>query len=332
MENQPAKPKGFLRRVIRAGLVLLLIYVVLSVILAFPFAQVLFNPPAVPGGLPSLTMSGAEKIPAVWAAQESVQVDVLNILSSAGPKPINLSAWWVFRDSSRGKPTVIFVAGNGGLNPFSYEDEVKLLTGLGYNCLLLDQRGYGRSAGEMLTYGWYERGDFDAVLDTLVNRYGIDRNRIGLWGFSMGASNAASIAAAHPEIKAVMLFAPWSDPIPMAVHYVHKSFLIPPFLLYLPVRLGVEVGLWRSKAEIIDPAEEAKKVHCPAIVIHGDADDIVPPELTKKLFEALAGPKELVVVPGAHHNDLIRTMGNEQYLELMKLFFTTNLKLSFRTK
>jgi fermentation-respiration switch protein FrsA (DUF1100 family) len=88
----------------------------------------------------------------------------------------------------------------------------------------------------------------------------------------------------------------------------------------------VEVGLWNTKAEIIDPAEEAKKVRCPAIVIHGDADDIVPPELTDKLYRSLTGPKELVVVPGAHHNDLIRTLGQERYLELMKLFFTMHLK------
>jgi len=325
MNIQKKRFSRTLGKVLRIAVILGVTYVLLSVIWAFPFANILFKPPEVPGGLPSLTMNGAEKIPAVWTAQDGVQVYILSVLSTAGPKPINLSAWWVFRDSSRSKPTVVFMAGNGGLNPFSYEDEISLLTGLGYNCLLLDQRGYGASKGELLTYGWYERGDFDAIVDTLVNRYGIDRNRLGLWGYSMGASNAVAIAAAHPEIKAVLLFAPWSAPIPMAVHYVWRSFSVPKFLLYLPVQAAIWYGCWRAGSEVLDPAEEAKKVRCPALVVHGDIDDIVPPKLTDKLYQSLAGPKELVLIPGAQHNDLFEVMGQERYLELMKIFFTTHL-------
>lgn len=326
MNIQKKRFSRTLGKVLRIAVILGVTYVLLSVIWAFPFANILFKPPEVPGGLPSLTMNGAEKIPAVWAAEDGVQVYVLSVLSTAGPKPINLSAWWVFRDSSRNKPTVVFMAGNGGLNPFSYEDEISLLTGLGYNCLLLDQRGYGASKGEFLTYGWYERGDFEAVTDTVANRYEIDKNRIGIWGFSMGASNTVIIAAAHPEIKAIMLFAPWSNPIPMAVHYIHGSYSVPSFLLYLPVRLGVAVGSWKAKSKVLDPALEAAKVRCPAIVVHGDMDDITPPELTNLLYRSLAGPKDLVIIPGAHHNDLIKTMGDERYLELMKTFYTTHLE------
>lgn len=302
-------------------MVVLLIYVVLSGIGAFPFSNLLFRPPELPGGMPSLVMLGAEKVRQDWMAKDSVQVEVLAVISTAGPKPIKLSAWWVFKDSCKKKPTIIFLAGNGGLKPASFEDEIQLLTGLGFNCLLADQRGYGASSGEFLTYGWYERGDFEAVVDTLVNRYGINQNRIGIWGFSMGASNAVCLAAAHPKIQAVMLFAPWSNPIPMALHYIHNSFSIPNFLLYLPVRLAVQVGLWRTKAKILDPAEEAKKARCKSVVIHGDVDDITPPELTDLLYNSLAGPKELVVVPGAHHNDLIKALGQERYLKQMKEFF-----------
>jgi len=325
MDEQKVK-KNWKRWTVSILLRVFLVYFLLSLILAVPFSNLLFHPPEKPGGINSLTQPGAEKIPAIWMKKDSVKVDVLSIVSTAGPKPIQLSAWWIYRDSSRGKPAVAFLAGNAGLNPAAFDDEVRLLTGLGFNCLLLDWRGYGTSGGKLLTYGWFDRGDFAAVVDTLVGRYGIDTTRIGIWGYSMGASNVVAIAAECPEIKALLLYAPWSDPLPMAVHYVWRSYSVPKFLLYFPVWTAIQIGTWRNKGEVLDPAEEAKKVRCPAMVVHGDVDDIVPPELTERLFHSLAGPKELVVISGAQHNDLFEVIGQEQYLEQMKGFFMTHLR------
>ncbi|MCI0404543.1 MAG: S9 family peptidase, partial [candidate division Zixibacteria bacterium] len=259
---------------------IVLIYILLSLVLAVPFSNLLFHPPAKRRAVDSLTQPGAEKIPPLWKDQYGVNVDALSITSTAGPKPVELSAWWVYRDSTRGKPTVAFLAGNAGLNPAAFADEIRLSCDMGFNCLLMDWRGYGASAGELLTYGWYDRGDFDAVVDTIVERYDIDTMQIGIWGYSMGASNVVAIAALRPEIKALLLYAPWSDPLPMAVHYVWRSYSVPKILLYFPVWTAIKIGTWRNAGGVLDPAEEAKKVHCPVMVVHGDIDDIVPPELT----------------------------------------------------
>ncbi|MCI0329663.1 MAG: alpha/beta hydrolase [candidate division Zixibacteria bacterium] len=299
-----------------------LIYLLLSLVLAVPFSNLLFKPPALPGGVPSLVMPGANKVREVWMGAYNLQVDILTISSTAGPNPIQLSAWWVYRDSSSGKPTVAFLAGNGGLDPVAFDDEVRLCSRMGFNCLLLDQRGYGASAGELLSHGWYERGDFAAVLDTIAGRYCIDTGRIGVWGYSMGASNVVCLAARRPGIKRILLYAPWSDPLPMAVHYVWRSYSVPRFLLYFPVWMAIQIGTWRNEGGILDPAEEAGKVRCPALVVYGEADDIVPPELAEGLYRSLAGPKERVVVPGAQHNDLFAVMGRERYLEQLRDFFS----------
>ncbi len=315
-----------MRRLSGALFRLVLIYVLLGLVLAVPFSNLLFHPPAKRRAIDSLTQSGAEKIPAFWMDKFRLKVDVLAITSTAGPKPIKLSAWWVYRDSSRGKPTIAFLAGNAGLNPAAFEDEVGLMTGLGFNCLLMDWRGYGASAGELLTYGWYDRGDFAAVVDTLAGRYGIDTAQIGIWGYSMGASNVVAIAAGRPEIKALLLYAPWSDPMPMAVHYVWRSYSVPKFLLYFPVWTAIQIGTWRNEGSVLDPAEEAKKVRCPTMVVHGDNDDIVPPQLTRRLFHSLAGPKKLVIIPGAQHNDLFDVIGQERYLKQLESFFVKHLK------
>jgi pimeloyl-ACP methyl ester carboxylesterase len=129
------------------------------------------------------------------------------------------------------------------------------------------------------------------------------------------------IAATHPEIKALLLYAPWSNPLPMAVHFVGLTFSAPKVLMYFPIWTALKVGSWRTHGDLLDPAEEAKKIRCNVLVVHGDADEIVPPELTDRLFNSLAGPKQLVVIHGAHHNDLLDVIGREKYLEQMKRIY-----------
>lgn len=304
-----------MRKFLKFVLILVIVYIAISLVVAFPFSNMLLKPHR---SAKSLLDADAEQLRKKWMAENNLKVDVLDIVSDAGPKLIKLSGWWVSKDSSTNKPTVIFLAGNGGMNPGKLEDKVMFLTASGFNCFLLDQRGYGASKGELLTHGWYEREDFTFVENRLKNRYGIDKNRIALWGISMGASNAVMIASAHPEIKALLLYAPWSNPLPMAVHYIGLTFSAPKFLMYFPIWTALKIGSWRINGDLLDPAEEAKKIRCNVMVVHGDVDDIVPPELTDRLFKSLAGPKQLVVVRGAHHNDLLDIIGREKYLEQMK--------------
>jgi uncharacterized protein len=307
-----------MRKLAKFVLILVLVYFTIGLVLAFPFSNILLKPHA---NAASLLDPDAEKLRKKWIAEKNLKVDVLDIVSDAGPNLIKLSGWFVSKDSSSNKPTVVFLAGNGGMNPAKLEDKVTFLIASGFNCFLLDQRGYGASKGELLTHGYYEREDFTFVENRLKNRYGINKNRIALWGISMGASNAVMIASAHPEIKALLLYAPWSNPLPMAVHYIGLTFSAPKFLMYFPIWTALKLGSWRTHGELLDPAEEAKKIRCPVMVVHGDLDDIVPPELTDRLFKSLAGPKQLVVIPGAHHNDLLEMWGHGKYFDQMKRMY-----------
>ncbi len=65
---------------------------------------------------------------------------------------------------------------------------------------------------------------------------------------------------------------------------------------WLPVRM-----LLRHR---FDSVSLAPKVHCPVLILHGDCDPVVPLALGQQLRAAMAGPTELVVVPGAGHNDV----------------------------
>ena len=56
--------------------------------------------------------------------------------------------------------------------------------------------------------------------------------------------------------------------------------------------------------------EQIKRVRCPVLVLAGDRDQIVPLELSRRLYEAVSGPKELVIIPDADHNDLALVTGD----------------------
>ena len=57
--------------------------------------------------------------------------------------------------------------------------------------------------------------------------------------------------------------------------------------------------------EHYDSLAAAPRVACPSLVVHGDADEIIPARLGGRLFTALPEPKRWVEVPHAGHNDLM---------------------------
>jgi fermentation-respiration switch protein FrsA (DUF1100 family) len=60
----------------------------------------------------------------------------------------------------------------------------------------------------------------------------------------------------------------------------------------------------------------------PLLIIHGADDEIIPVDMSRRLFAAARDPKELYIIPGAHHNDTY-VMGGMAYFERLKKFIFT---------
>jgi fermentation-respiration switch protein FrsA (DUF1100 family) len=58
------------------------------------------------------------------------------------------------------------------------------------------------------------------------------------------------------------------------------------------------------------------EVRVPVLVIVGERDEIVPPRLTRRVYEAAAEPKRLAEIPAAHHNDEALLDGPELLAEV----------------
>ena len=158
----------------------------------------------------------------------------------------------------------------------------RTLDAQGYGVVLVEYRGYGASSDERATEaGLYQ--DATAALDALATR-GIGREQIVLWGVSLGTGVAAEMAARGRGAELVLI-TPYTS-IPDVV-----TSAIP----LLPARLLI--------ADPFETLAKAARIRVPTLIVHGDADEIVPYWMGEKLARAIRGAR-FVRVPGGHHGDL----------------------------
>ena len=82
--------------------------------------------------------------------------------------------------------------------------EAEVLARHGYGVLLVDARGHGDSDGDAMDFGWNGDADTTAATRWLEARPEVDRDRIGVFGSSMGGEEAIGAAAGDPLIRAVV--------------------------------------------------------------------------------------------------------------------------------
>lgn len=111
-------------------------------------------------------------------------------------------------------------------------------------------------------------------------------------GLSLGTFSAVHVASQGKVAKCVL-----RAPATSIADVASRQFW------WLPVRMLLR--------HAFDNTEAAKKVTCPVLVLHGDADQVIPLEIGKRLGEMFAGPTEFVVLPRVGHNDLSLTPQNE---------------------
>jgi alpha/beta superfamily hydrolase len=122
-------------------------------------------------------------------------------------------------------------------------------------------RGVGKSDGNF-GGGIAEQEDVAAAVNWLTTQPEVDTSKIGLAGYSFGASVALSVACSDKRIKAMALISP-----PLGTCHI----------------------------------DQLKHCIKPKLVISGSADDLIQPENVELLFREAAEPKQLELIPGADH-------------------------------
>lgn len=218
----------------------------------------------------------------------------------------------------RTRAAVILVHGYGG-NQDEMLPAADELHEAGFTVFTYDQRGCGRSSGEV-TFGAREQDDLLSVLDYLASRPDVDRDRIGAFGFSMGGSTILLTAAGEPRIKAVATDSAWSDvrhwlrPSVGAVFTRPRDRFNALSLKLAELRTGIDLDDLRP-VEVVGRLSPR-----PLLLIHGTEDDVVFPSESDRNYDAANEPKQLLLVPGAAHGDTIAPGETSKLAEVREFF------------
>jgi fermentation-respiration switch protein FrsA (DUF1100 family) len=202
--------------------------------------------------------------------------DILKVPTSGGER---IAA--VYLPNPAATYTVLFSHGNaedlGGVLP-----SLPPLRDLGFGVFAYDYRGYGLSEGRASEQHVY--ADIDAAYDYLTRELRVPAARIILYGRSLGAGAAVDLAARQS---------------------VGGLILESPFLTAFRVMTRIPLFPFDRFRNV----DKIGRVRCPVLVMHGEADEIVPLWHGQQLFERAPGPKMFLAVPGAHHNDFMWVAG-----------------------
>lgn len=179
-------------------------------------------------------------------------------------------------------PVILYFHGNAGdLNGWKFATED--LTDLGYNVLIIDYRGYGKSSGQITEQGFY--ADAEAAYSFLLNNKKYKPSDIIFYGRSIGTGVAVELASRHSP-RALVLESPYTSLGALANEKL--PFFFPALYLRFNFNSLQKIG----------------KLSCPIVLLHGTKDELIPPAHSQKLMNAITGKKKLFLVNGGGHNDL----------------------------
>jgi len=216
-----------------------------------------------------------------------------------------LNGWFFASHKKPELATMIFFHGNGG-NISNLGWLARRFANHGFNVLIFDYRGYGRSDGvaanESDLYA-----DGDAAVSFVMNKKGVCADQIVLYGHSLGTAIVADVASRR-NFGAVVLESGFSSASSVA-----SSALpwLPRFLHFL--------GKNRFES-----ARKLSSVKAPILIAHGDPDRTIPTSEAQLLFAAANAPKKLLIVPGAGH--VVFGSAGEQYLGQVEQFIRESIK------
>ena len=217
-------------------------------------------------------------------------------------------------------PCVVYLHGNASSRAEIFPELYYLLSS-DITVFAFDFSGCGKSEGEYISLGWYERDDVECVINYLrgTNRVAT----IGLWGRSMGAVTAIMYGDRDPSIAGLVLDSPFFS-LKLLTEELAKqrASSIPNFILNQGIKMIRETIKEKAKFDIndIEPKVFAERCFIPALFCHGLDDTFVNVHHCKDLYEVYAGDKNVTYVEGDHNS------GRPDYfLDSVAIFFYNSL-------
>lgn len=259
-------------------LLLLLIPAVYFAVL-FVVARISLRPPR----LPVYLSPGA-----LGAPQESVEF--------RGRNGVVLRGWW---SASEGSDRVAILCHGYVMNRSELTPCVRDLCASGWNCLVFDFPGHGKSGASNCGFGWSERIDVVCAVNWVRER--VPNARVALIGSSMGAA-ASAFAARESKANALVLDSSYSR-LTEATKGWWRFIGGKSLALLLAPTVYVTKFMLDFDPRNIDVATALKNLeNTDVLVLHGKCDVLAPPAEAERNVRAL-GRAEVVWFDGCNHSE-----------------------------
>ena len=239
----------------------------------------------------------AEGMDDVWIAYNAKK----GALTGGDDYPVRLHGLWLEADKpATGKSPVMLYLHGARYNVTGSAPRIRRMQELGFSVLAIDYRGFGKSTSELPSEASaYE--DARAAWGWLARQYP-DRPRY-IFGHSLGGPIAIDLATAVEDESGTIVEGTFTS----IADVVASSRWG-----WMPVSLLI--------TQRFEAVNKVGKIGSPLLVVHGGEDQLIRPDLGRKLYEAAAEPKLFVLVEGgSHHNT--NQIGQPQYREALARLF-----------
>lgn len=208
---------------------------------------------------------------------------------------------------------MLYLYGRAGNKSSGYLYRAAGVRQLGFSVLLVDYRGYGPSGGEFPTEAQlYD--DAEAAFKYLVNQRKILPQDIVIYGESLGGAIAIELAQRHPEAGALIVQSTFTS--------MADAIRQNPWMRLLPID-----WILTERFESLDKLRSLRdrpssSEPMPVLIVHGLADEIITPNMSQQLHDAVPSPKQLFLVPGGTHFKIYQP-GDASYLKAIAHFMQT---------
>jgi pimeloyl-ACP methyl ester carboxylesterase len=208
--------------------------------------------------------------------------------------------WWI-ESPQADAPVIMWFYGNAS-NKGDIVGRAANLYDRGFSSFLFDLRGYGASEGNFPSEASVYK-DAQAAWTYLVDERQISPEQIWLYGQSLGGAIALDLASRQSDLGGAIIESSFTSIKDMA-NTTGVGRLYPTEWIL---------------TQRFESLEKVRSLQFPLLFIHGTRDGTVPVEMSEELYATASEPKELLLIPGADHNN-VADVGGSEYLEAIAQF------------
>ncbi len=195
----------------------------------------------------------------------------------------------------------------------------------GYNVLLPNLHYHGLSEGKAVQMGWFDRFDVLEWMDVANNIFGGNTQMV-VHGISMGAATTMMLSGESQKdyVKCFIEDCGYTSVWDQFEYKLKLDYKLPSFpLLNIANYICKKKYGWDFKQA--SALEQVKKSNLPMLFIHGTADNFVPYQMLKPLYEAKNGEKDILILDGVTHAMAYRD-AREEYTSKVQEFLSKHVE------